>query len=215
MNMAQLIALKEQLSHKKYGAVRIDERIKKLPEFRTAEEIINQERTFLAKYNIEHSIEQIVEQLGNMGFNYDLININLEASYFIKEYAIRLYQDQETKDVRYLENKFNSNDILDDYISFTYEIDVFECMGNGDLNYISGSNLLTKMIKRFKPKEMFVVKYSDFIAMITELGYSVVISDTDIKSPSFEKIKSMIAARRSADLTIELDFRKKENVPTK
>lgn len=215
MNMEELIALKERLSHKKYGAVRVDERIKKLPEFRTEEEIINQERTFLAKYNIEQAIEKIVEQLGNMGFNYDLINVNLEVSFFIKESAIREYQDQESNCIEFLKNQFKPNDILDDYISFTYDIDVFECMGNGDLNCISGCNLLSWMINKFKSKERFIVKYSDFIAMITGLGYSVVLSDTDIKVSSFDKIKSMIAARRSGNLTISLDFRKKENIPIK
>ena len=215
MNMAELIALKNALSKKiKYGAIKPDDEIKTLPRFETVEEISAKGQTVLAKDNIEKILEGMVEYLGTCGINYDLIFLRLEVKCFIKEYAIREYQALEynleynTSDG--LENKFNPNDILDDYISFTYEFDIFECMKNGDYNIPASRGVMAKIESKFKSRKRFVVKYNQFIAMINELGYSVVLDDTDEESPSFEKIKSIIANRESIDLVIGLDFRKKE-----
>lgn len=185
-----------------------------MPRFETVEEISTKGQTVLAKDNIEKTLEGMVEYLGTCGINYDLIFLRLEVKCFIKEYAIRQYQSLEynleynTSDG--LENKFNPNDILDDYISFTYEFDVFECMANGDYNIPVSSKFMQNLERKFRQRKKFIVKYSDFIDMINELGYSVVLDDTDEESPSFEKIKSIIANRESIDLVIVLDFRKKE-----
>lgn len=215
MNMAELLKLKDEFLKKiRYGTISPDDEIKKLPKFETSEEIISQEQTAFAKDNIEKTIEDMVVYLGSIGLNYDLIFINLEVKCFVKEYAIRQYQGKDDSST-ICKNKFNINDILDDYISFKYEINILECIENGDWVYPASSEFMKKLENIFKPKKRFIVKYSNFIAMITELGYSVILDDTNEESPSFEKIKSMIANRDSVDLVIGLDFRKKENVPTK
>ena len=187
------------MANMRYEEITLD---KELPNFRTKEEIISQTETTLAISYIEKGIEQLVNFLGMLDYDYDLLIVSLQINGFIKEGFFKRNYNIELKDQEHLD----ARDILDDYVSFTCEIDPFKYEKdpeNIDCVYSKKISEYQKQIILSTKK--FIVNYNEFINMINQLGYSI-----DDDSKDFKSIKDrLIRYQGSIEAGIRLDFTRK------
>ena len=187
------------MANMRYEEITLD---KELPNFRTKEEIISQTETTLAISYIEKGIEQLVNFLGMLDYDYDLLIVSLQINGFIKEGFFKRNHNVELQEQEHLEER----DILDDYVSFTCEIDPFKYEKdpeNIDCVYSKKISEYQKQIILSTKK--FIVNYNEFINMINQLGYSI-----DDDSKDFKSIKDrLIRYQGSIEAGIRLDFTRK------
>ena len=148
------------------------------------------------------NIEQLVNFLGMLDYDYDLLIVSLQINGFIKEGFFKRNYNIELKDQEHLD----ARDILDDYVSFTCEIDPFKYEEDPeDIYYVDSKKLSVYKKTIISPTRKFIVNYNEFINVINQLGYSI---NNNFKD--FNSIKDILVREQgSTDIEIRLEFTKK------
>lgn len=192
MNMADLLRKREEykILDNNYGEIDPSKQIKRLPNFKSKEEIMASAKTIAAKDYFEKISEQAVDYLGLRGYDYDLLKVCLNMNSFLNERVIRRVFEWECNLRTEYKHSLDPEDFLDDYVVISYDIIVGKA-DEGKMNVLSEiSDYTRKSIIKFS-ENRFVVKYSELIELLNQIGYEVDLGN-------FESVRKKMCFRFSS-----------------
>lgn len=192
MNMADLLRKRKEyeILDNNYGEIDPTKLIKELPNFKSKEEIMASAQTIAAKDYFEKISEQVVDYLGMRGYDYDLLKVCLNMTSFLNERAIRRVQEWECNIGNWRKHNLEPEDFLDDYVVISYDIIVGKA-DEGKMNELSNISDYTRKTIINSSENRFVVKYSELIELLNQIGYEVDLG-------KFESVRKKMCFRESS-----------------
>lgn len=192
MNMDELLKKREEykILDNNYGEIDPTKLIKELPNFKSKEEIMASAKTIAAKDYFEKISEEAVDYLGMRGYDYDLLKVCLNMTSFLNERAIRRVHEWECNIGDRYKYNLEPEDFLDDYVVISYDIIVGKA-DEGKMNELSKISDYTRKAIINSSENRFVVKYSELIELLNQIGYEVDLGN-------FESVREKMCVRNSS-----------------